>query len=205
MIGTTQEEVPGARPWLLHIDGSSTAQGNGADIMLTTPQGDDMEFAIKFEFKVSNNEAEYKVMVLYMRMAQDAGVSHLLAYYDSQLVVRQVNGEDEAKEESMVQNLQQIKELKTSFKSFQLHQISIEENIKTDSLSKLASALKDCKTRRITVQHLPQPRIPLAIQPVSSSNNDWRTPIIRWIDEGHLPEDRWEATKIKNRAIHFLI
>ncbi|KAL0433895.1 UNVERIFIED_CONTAM: hypothetical protein Slati_0788300 [Sesamum latifolium] len=105
----------------------------------------------------------------------------------------------------MVQYLQQINELKTKFKSFQLHQIPREENIKAGSLSKLASAMEDCKTRRITVQHLPQPRIPLDIQPISSNNNDWQTPIIRWIDEGHLSGDRWEATKIKTRAIRFLM
>ncbi|KAL0319823.1 UNVERIFIED_CONTAM: hypothetical protein Sradi_5243800 [Sesamum radiatum] len=57
MTGTTQEEVPGARPWLLHVDGSSTAQESRADIILTPSQGDDMEFAVKFKFKTSNNEA----------------------------------------------------------------------------------------------------------------------------------------------------
>ncbi|KAL0462667.1 UNVERIFIED_CONTAM: hypothetical protein Slati_0154300 [Sesamum latifolium] len=164
-----------------------------------------MEFAVKFEFKASNNEAECEALVLGMRMTQDASASHLQAYSDSQLIVKQINGEYEAKEESMVQYLQQIEELKTKFKSFQLHQIPREENIKADSLSKLASALEDCKTRRITMQHLPQPRISLDIQPISSNHNDWRTPILRWIDEGHLPGDRWEATKIKNRAIHFLM
>ncbi|KAL0433284.1 UNVERIFIED_CONTAM: hypothetical protein Slati_2662700 [Sesamum latifolium] len=55
------------------------------------------------------------------------------------------------------------------------------------------------------MQHLPQQRILLNIQPISSNNNDWRTPIIRWIDEGHLPGDRWETTKIKTRAIRFLM
>ncbi|KAL0440248.1 UNVERIFIED_CONTAM: hypothetical protein Slati_2507800 [Sesamum latifolium] len=30
MTGTTQEEVSEAKPWLLHLDGSSTAQGSGA-------------------------------------------------------------------------------------------------------------------------------------------------------------------------------
>ncbi|KAL0394906.1 UNVERIFIED_CONTAM: hypothetical protein Slati_4456800 [Sesamum latifolium] len=93
MTGTTQEEVPEARPWLLHVDGSSTAQGSGAGIVLTTPQGDDMEFSVKFDFKASNNEAEYEALVLGMRMAQDAGALHLLAYSDSQLIVKQVNGE----------------------------------------------------------------------------------------------------------------
>ncbi|KAL0456454.1 UNVERIFIED_CONTAM: Ribonuclease HI [Sesamum latifolium] len=147
MTGTTQEEVLEARPWLLHVDGSSTAQGSGVGIVLTTPQGDDMEFTVKFEFKTSNNEAEYEALVLDMKMAQDTGASHLLAYSDSQLIVKQVSGEYEAKEESMVQYLQQIEGLKTKFKSFQLHQIPREENIKEDFVSKLASALEDCKTR----------------------------------------------------------
>ncbi|KAL0400332.1 UNVERIFIED_CONTAM: hypothetical protein Sradi_2376500 [Sesamum radiatum] len=55
------------------------------------------------------------------------------------------------------------------------------------------------------VQHLPQPRIQLDIPPISSNANDWQTPIICRIDEGHLPGDRWEATKIKARAIRFLM
>ncbi|KAL0408144.1 UNVERIFIED_CONTAM: hypothetical protein Sradi_1748800 [Sesamum radiatum] len=59
--------------WLLHVDGSSTTQGSGAGIVITTPQGEDLEFAIKFGFKTSNNEAEYEVLVIGMRMAHDRG------------------------------------------------------------------------------------------------------------------------------------
>ncbi|KAL0446461.1 UNVERIFIED_CONTAM: hypothetical protein Slati_1774000 [Sesamum latifolium] len=135
-----------------------------------------MEFAIKFDFNASNNEAEYEALVLGMRMAQDAGALHLLAYSNSQLRVKQVSGEYEAKEESMIQYPQQIEELKTKFKSFQLEQIPKEENAKADYLSKLASALEDCKTRGIIIQHLPQPRIPLNIQAISLNNNDWGCP-----------------------------
>ncbi|KAL0430592.1 UNVERIFIED_CONTAM: hypothetical protein Sradi_0685200 [Sesamum radiatum] len=197
------EEVSKGRPWLLHVEKSSTTQGSGAGVVLTTPQGDDMEFAIKFDFKASNNEAEYEALVLGMKMAQDVGVLHLLAYSDSQLIVKQVNKEYEAKEESMVHYLQQIEELKTKFKSFQLQQIPREENVKADSLSKLANALEDCKTCSITVQHLPQPRIPLDVQPIHH-RHDWRMPITRWINEGHLSGNRWKATKIKTRAIRFL-
>ncbi|KAL0386022.1 UNVERIFIED_CONTAM: hypothetical protein Sradi_2996500 [Sesamum radiatum] len=118
--GTSQEEVSKEKHWLLHVNGLSTTQGNGAGVVITTPQGDDMEFAIKFDSKASNNKAEYEVLVLGMRMAQDVGALHLLAYSNSQLIVKQVSAEYEAKEESMVQYLQQIEELKTKFKSFQL-------------------------------------------------------------------------------------
>ncbi|KAK4394195.1 Retrovirus-related Pol polyprotein from transposon opus [Sesamum angolense] len=62
------------------------AQGSGEGIVITSSQGEDMEFVIKFEFKASNNEAEYEVLALSMKMAQDAGASHLIAYSDSQLI-----------------------------------------------------------------------------------------------------------------------
>ncbi|KAL0415480.1 UNVERIFIED_CONTAM: Polyprotein P3 [Sesamum latifolium] len=66
---TSQEQI-----WLLHVDGSSTTQGSGAGIVITTPQGEDLEFAIKFRFKASNNEAEYEALVIGMRMAHEIGL-----------------------------------------------------------------------------------------------------------------------------------
>ncbi|KAL0411868.1 UNVERIFIED_CONTAM: Ribonuclease HI [Sesamum latifolium] len=130
-----------------------------------------MEFVIRFDFNASNNEAEYEALVLGMRMALDSGALHLLAYSDSQLIVKQVRGEYEAKKESLIQYLQERK-------SFQLQQIPREDNAKADYLFKLASKLEDCKTRRITMQHLPRPRVPLNIQVISVNINNWRTPPI---------------------------
>ncbi|KAL0455608.1 UNVERIFIED_CONTAM: Pro-Pol polyprotein [Sesamum latifolium] len=130
MGGMSVEDTSSNRVWLLHVDGSSTTQGSGAGIVVTSPQGEDLEFAIKFNFKASNNEAEYDALVIGMRMAHEAGARHLLAYSDSQLIVKQVEGTYEAKEESMIQYLQQIKELKTSFDHFQIIQIPREETSK---------------------------------------------------------------------------
>ncbi|KAL0319766.1 UNVERIFIED_CONTAM: hypothetical protein Sradi_5238100 [Sesamum radiatum] len=88
--------------WLLHVDGSSTTQSSGAGIFITSPQGEDLEFAIKFGFKASNNEAEYEALVIGMRMAHEAGARYLIAYSNSQLIVNQVEGAYEAKEENMI-------------------------------------------------------------------------------------------------------
>ncbi|KAL0413168.1 UNVERIFIED_CONTAM: hypothetical protein Sradi_1518500 [Sesamum radiatum] len=103
-----------------------------------------------------------------MRMAQETGARNLLAYSDSQLIVKQVEGAYEAKEENMIQYLQQIKELKTSFDHFQIIQIPREENIKADCLSKLASTLEEIRTRHITIQYLLETRASLAVQPITS-------------------------------------
>ncbi|KAL0457773.1 UNVERIFIED_CONTAM: hypothetical protein Slati_0404500 [Sesamum latifolium] len=204
MTEMTIKEASQDQKWLLHVDGSSTAQGSGADIVITTPQGEDLEFAIKFDFKASNNEAEYEALVIGLRMAHETGAKHLLAYSDSQLVVKQVEGTYEAKEESMIQYLQQIADLKTKFHHFQIIQIPREENAKADSLSKLASSFEDCRTRHVTIHYLPEARIPLAVQPITTGE-DWRTPIIKWIEEGLLPKNRWETARLKTRATRFII
>ncbi|KAL0289656.1 UNVERIFIED_CONTAM: hypothetical protein Sangu_2607500 [Sesamum angustifolium] len=88
--------------WLLHVDGSSTAQGSGAGIVITSPYGEVLEFAIKFGFKASSNEAEYEALVIGMRMAYELGARYLVAYSDSQLIVKQVEDTYEAKEENMI-------------------------------------------------------------------------------------------------------
>ncbi|KAL0293991.1 UNVERIFIED_CONTAM: hypothetical protein Scaly_3131200 [Sesamum calycinum] len=74
--------------------------------------GAPMEDASKAE-KASNNKAEYEALVIGMRMAHDVGARHLVAYSDSQLVVKQVEDTYEAKEENMIHYLQEIAELKT--------------------------------------------------------------------------------------------
>ncbi|KAL0448882.1 UNVERIFIED_CONTAM: hypothetical protein Slati_1444600 [Sesamum latifolium] len=68
---------------------SETTQGSSAGIVITSPQGEDLEFAIKFGFKAFNNEAEYEALAIGIRMAHEAGARHLLAYSDSQLIVKQ--------------------------------------------------------------------------------------------------------------------
>ncbi|KAL0312128.1 UNVERIFIED_CONTAM: hypothetical protein Sradi_5612100 [Sesamum radiatum] len=69
VTGVPPDESPRNEKWLLHVDGSSTIQGSGAGIVITSPEGEDLEFAIKFGFKASNNEAEYEALVAGMKMA----------------------------------------------------------------------------------------------------------------------------------------
>ncbi|KAL0455790.1 UNVERIFIED_CONTAM: hypothetical protein Slati_0918200 [Sesamum latifolium] len=75
MTEMTIKDASQDQKWLLHVDGSSTAQGSGVGIVITTPQGEDLEFAIKFGFKASNNEAEYEALVIGMRMAHETGLN----------------------------------------------------------------------------------------------------------------------------------
>ncbi|GJV10992.1 reverse transcriptase domain-containing protein [Tanacetum coccineum] len=63
----TEEAVP--EPWVLFTDGSSCLEGSGARLILTNPEGKEFTYALRFEFDVSNNEAEYESLVVGLRIA----------------------------------------------------------------------------------------------------------------------------------------
>ncbi|KAL0456094.1 UNVERIFIED_CONTAM: hypothetical protein Slati_0948600 [Sesamum latifolium] len=66
--------------------------GYGARVVLTNLKEDKMQFAVKFDFRVSNNEAKYEALILGIKMAMDAGAKHLESFSHLQLVLCQVIG-----------------------------------------------------------------------------------------------------------------
>ena len=88
--------------WKLSVDGASNAQGSGAGLILTSPEGIDIEYALRFGFSTSNNEAEYEAVIAGLNLAHSLEVDQLEVYSDSQLVVRQIEDTYEAKSERMI-------------------------------------------------------------------------------------------------------
>ena len=60
--------------WKLSIDGASNAQGSGAGLILTSPEGIDIEYALRFGFHASNNEAEYEAVIAGLNLAHSLEV-----------------------------------------------------------------------------------------------------------------------------------
>ena len=55
-----------------------------------------MHCALRFEFKASNNEVEYEVLILGLELAKEMKVESLEIFSDSQLVVCQITDEYQA-------------------------------------------------------------------------------------------------------------
>ena len=55
-----------------------------------------MYCALKFEFKASNNEAEYEALIAGLNLTKKMKVESLEVYSDSQLIVCQVTDEYQA-------------------------------------------------------------------------------------------------------------
>ena len=83
--------------WKLFVDGASNAQGSGVGLILTSPEGIDIEYALRFGFQASNNEAEYEAVIAGLNLAHSLEVDQLEVCSDSQLVVRQIEDTYEAK------------------------------------------------------------------------------------------------------------
>ena len=75
--------------WKLSVDGASNAQGSGAGLIMTLPEGIDIEYALRFGFHASNNEAEYEAVTAGLNLTHSLEVDQLEVHSDSQLVVRQ--------------------------------------------------------------------------------------------------------------------
>jgi ribonuclease HI len=58
----------------MHFNGSYTLKGAGAGVVLIPLEGDILKYAIQLEFPVTNNIAEYKRLVMGLRLAKDLGI-----------------------------------------------------------------------------------------------------------------------------------
>ncbi|KAK4403978.1 Ribonuclease HI [Sesamum angolense] len=191
--------------WKLFVDGSSTLQGSGAGVILETPQGDKIQYGLRFSFDASNNEAEYEALLAGGRLAQAAGAKYLRAYSDSQLIVNQVNGDYEAKGEKMIQYLNLIRTLCQKFEKFELQRVPRSNNEEADQLAKLASSLTTVQNRKIILLTQDRSGIedPANEILVNTSKPCWKDTIEAYLTTGSLPTDRKEARIIRTRATHF--
>ena len=55
--------------WRLSVDRAANAQGSGAGLILTSPDGIDVEYALRFGFQATNNEAKYEVVIAGLNLA----------------------------------------------------------------------------------------------------------------------------------------
>lgn len=45
------------------MDGSSGEQGTGAGVILESPEGEKVSYAVRLKFKATNNQAEYEALI----------------------------------------------------------------------------------------------------------------------------------------------
>ncbi|XP_027108821.1 uncharacterized protein [Coffea arabica] len=212
LVELTFDEVNNSTPataetqrWILHVDGSSNSEGSGTGLLLEDPQGDVCSYALRFDFAASNNEAEYEVEIAGLQLARKLGAAHILVYSDFQLVVCQILGEYEAREEVMHRYLSKVHQLIAHFESFEIQRIPRSQNKRADALSRLVSTSFSDLNKTVLVEVLAEPEyLGEVVYPVYPGDT-WMGPLIRFLSRGELPDDRTESRKLQRKAARYTI
>ncbi|VFQ71916.1 unnamed protein product [Cuscuta campestris] len=186
--------------WIMSIDGSSGSRSYGAGIILITPEKFRIYYAIRYQFRVSNNEAEYEALINGLKILSKMGVSRVQVYSDSRPVVGQITGEFEAKEERMKKYRDLSLEMLGKFE-FMLEHIPRAQNAEADVLSKLSAESPEYISKLATVEELVTPSLSNSeVIWVSADPPEWLDRLAKYIEDGEAPEDPQEARLLRMRG-----
>ena len=94
--------------WEVYVDGASNQKGSRVGLVLISLKKVIIEKSLRLDFPATNNEAEYEALLIGMAMVQRMGGKSIKLFLDSTLVVGQVKGEFEGKDERMQGYLSQV-------------------------------------------------------------------------------------------------
>ncbi|XP_030969633.1 uncharacterized protein LOC115989899 [Quercus lobata] len=132
--------------WVVHVDGSSTLYAGGIGVVLQSPEGDKLKYKARLQYQTTNNEVEYEALLKGLELAKSVEADSILVLGDSQLVIGQVNGTCEAKEDRMKKYLRKIE-----------------------------------------------------------GEGNWMTPIVSYLKDGRLPEEKDEARKLRVKSARYVL
>ncbi|XP_019181978.1 PREDICTED: uncharacterized protein LOC109177132 [Ipomoea nil] len=203
--------------WEMHTDRAASRQHCGGGVMLITPEGFRLYYALSYLFPTSNNEAEYEAVVNGLRLAKALGVKRLRIKTDSRLVVGHIFGTCETKNARMTMYKAKAVEMLKELVAYKIEYISRTDNVEADILSKIAlEGVPDHLIKICQKEELSRPSIeetPLEVQQVACEEWDreknpemfWINDIRRFKETGELPEDPGVAARVRRKAHSFQI
>ncbi|XP_019176184.1 PREDICTED: uncharacterized protein LOC109171588 [Ipomoea nil] len=192
--------------WTLSTDGSSSTKSCGGGVVLITPEGFRAYYALRFAFKLSNNEAEYEALLGGLRLALNMRVEKLKIRCDSRLVVGQVTGEFEASDERMRRYRDVVLQLLGQLINYEVLQVPRDQNTDADMLSKLAQEAPEHISKIARIEDFKRssldayPVLPVQIRPPC-----WLDHLKEYKKTGTLPPDEVDARLVKRRAPTYVV
>ena len=151
--------------------------------------------AIKLTFPCSNNQAEYEALAIGLDLAKEMKVSTLKIYEDSNLIIRQVNGDFVVKEPNLTKYREEIQRRLKDFKNYELEFVPRSKNKYPDALATLVLKLGTVQEDVI--------QIPLEVKakPVAATSQERSS----WIQEIKQKLENSELKDIKEIKAFMLL
>lgn len=190
---------------IVHVDGTSSNKSKGVGVILEAPDGMIIEQAIEIPFPATNNQAEYEALLAAVELASTVNVQELTVYNDSQLVIQQMTGEFEAKEETILKYHSKAQRLAAKFQKIEFRHVLRDQNSRADKLAKLANKCSKAGRESIICMTLEQPSINEEEVCQIGEGSTSMTPIIQYLKDGTLPADKAEARNLSRRAAKYFL
>ncbi|XP_074351895.1 uncharacterized protein LOC141691046 [Apium graveolens] len=193
--------------WSLFVDGASNGDGAGARIELISPEAHKIRCATHLAFHTTNNDAEYEALINGLKLALEMKVENLNMFSESMSMVYQIKGGYQAKRPGTELYLKCVQSIITRFNEVRLELIPCGKNEGTDELAKLGSCREATLLGVMLLDIQRQPSMP-EHEVGSLSHNlgpTWMTPILSYIKEGSLPDEKNEARRIRYKAACYVI
>ncbi|MCI5142026.1 MAG: reverse transcriptase-like protein [Candidatus Electrothrix sp. ATG1] len=121
----------------LFTDGASRGNPGEAGAGSVLLDGDGQELAARSSYlgQCTNNVAEYKALLLGLQSALELGCGKLEIFLDSQLIVRQLQGQYKVKHPTLKPLFVEVKELLAKIDNWSVAHVPREQNKRADALA----------------------------------------------------------------------
>jgi len=141
-----EQEREAERPARTRLYTDGAARGNpgpaGAGAVIISENGHIVAKVGKYLGETTNNVAEYTGLILGLKRAKAMGLRALDVFADSELVVKQLNGEYQVKAEHLQPLFEEARALLKGFAEIEIRHIPREENAQADEMSNRAIDLR---------------------------------------------------------------
>lgn len=121
--------------YYLNTDGGSRGNPGPAGIGGVLKNGkEEVATFAKYIGEKTNNQAEYAALIVGLAQAHKKGVKEIICRLDSQLIVKQLNGEYRVKHVMMKPLFAQVKKLEKEFSAISYVHVRREKNTEADAL-----------------------------------------------------------------------
>nr|XP_028954517.1 uncharacterized protein LOC108175276 [Malus domestica] len=178
--------------WTMYFDGSSTSSSAGVGIVIQSPNHDRWLFSLKLDFECTNNQAEYEALIVGLGILHDLRATRALVLGDSELVINQLNDEL-AQIASGAQLLggklgREIPVLRQLYLALVNQQVLQRDNV--------------IRTRVMSLPSLLDRDDPVDVCAVEAVPDDWRKPIMQYLDNPNGKHDRKTRVHATNYVMY---
>ncbi|XP_051113709.1 uncharacterized protein LOC127239550 [Andrographis paniculata] len=176
-------------PWILKFDGSSTQTNAGAGVFIESPCGQKWTVARSLTPGFTNNQAKYEALLVALRILHKKGAKAIRFQGDSQLILKQITGEFQCKDERMRNLRMEAVRMLQTFDDAVVEFIPRAKNIIANDLAQEASGYKSSAAGNFKSGRV-------HLYPVDTE--DWRMELRKYLEQptGETPEKlRKEALK----------